>query len=169
MRKKVHPNYQPKLSKRKKLELDDALEKLGDLPKFRFDYSVNHQLIIQAMLDFMSKKGYPATQRQLSEATGLSEVTIGKHCKEIKLSNFCELFRTLTPRIITGLAAKAMKGTAPEVKLWMQLTEDWKESTKSEHTGKDGAPLFDGLEKLTDEELEQEHQKLLCLSTETNE
>jgi hypothetical protein len=135
-------------------------QKLAELKSERFDYCENHQIIIDEMVKFMASKGYPPTQIQIAEKTGLSRYTVGKHCKEITLTNIVPNYQAFTPRVLTGLWIKASKGDPAACKLWFQIVNGWAEKTKSELSGTDGKPLFDGLDDLSEEQLDKEYKQL---------
>lgn len=89
----------------------------------------------------VDNKKSPSIQK-LAEITNLNYNTVTKHLAELDFNiDIKPKFKLLTDKVIMRLGMEAIKtGRAPEVKLFNQLIEDWKE--KSEVTGKDGESLI---------------------------
>ena len=122
-----------KTVKKKAKKEKTSLSNLGN-PARRFDYNVVHQNIQAAYMEHFREKRQLATIAQLQERTGYSKNTIQVHLKEINLPNFMSIYKTLTPSVMEGLAAKARSGSAPAAKLWMQIVEGLVDKTESENT-----------------------------------
>ena len=109
----------------------------------RKDWETNHWLIYDAYLQEFKRTGKPPTQVELAKLTKLNRQTIGNHLRDTKLEHLIPSVKMRTMRVLHGLAKRAEEGYAAEVKLWMQLVENW--SDKLEITGKDGEPLVSNI------------------------
>lgn len=130
--------------------------------KRTFAYSETHNKILAAIADLMSPDEYTKkkkehagfdfveetkniretaifpTVKEIAKKSGFSESIIKSHIKDLKFSNFKGTFQTLTPIIMMNFGKNCIKNAkASDVKLWMQIVEDWEESSqlKSEHSG----------------------------------
>lgn len=104
-------------------------------------WEANHELIESAYFKLLEQNKRVPTFKLLSEETKIGTTAIEKHLKELSLDKWKPYFKPMTKKIIQRLGLEAMKtGRSPEVKLFMQLMEDYRE--KNEVTGKDGESLI---------------------------
>jgi len=93
----------------------------------RADWEANHWRIYDAYINHFNEHKRPPTQTKLAEITGLDRSTIANHIKDSTLTDIIPSVRMRTMRVLNGLANRAEKGYAAEVKLWMQIVEGWRE------------------------------------------
>jgi predicted transcriptional regulator len=103
--------------------------------KRKRDFELNQVMILEAFLKLLNDKSRKPTLEEISNETGLSMKTIDRHMKELSYDKYiCDL-KALTVNVMMGFYNKAKEGKAPEVKLWMQIVENWKETTGINHSG----------------------------------
>ena len=95
----------------------------------RTDWEANHIIIYDAYVKAFNDRGRPPIQSEIAEVTGLHRDTVAAHLKSSSLSKLIPSLRPQTLLILQGLAKRAYKGYAAEVKLWLQVVESWKETT----------------------------------------
>jgi hypothetical protein len=114
----------------------------------RADWEANHIIIFDAYIQAFNSKERPPTQTEIAKLTGLNRRTVADHLKQSSLSEMVPMLRPQTLLVLQGLANKAREGHAAEVKLWMQIVENWKEITGIEHSG--GIEIKDARERLAE-------------------
>lgn len=99
-------------------------------------WDTNHALIMQAFVDVLTeKKRYP-TQTEIAERCGLSRRTVNEHVNQpFFLDKVISPVKLGTETVMRGLFARAAKGYASEVALYMQLVHGWVPKKKVEHSG----------------------------------
>lgn len=103
--------------------------------KRRTDYLTNQTIILEAFKKLLYKNGRKPTPTEISEESGVSLRTVKRHIKGFRSELYMNEFRILTTEIVIALYEKAKEGRAAEVKLWMQLIENWKEMQGIAHSG----------------------------------
>jgi hypothetical protein len=68
----------------------------------------------------------------VADKCGLSDKSVWRHCRELKLDDFMPSARLHTDRVLRGLIERASEGYAAEVKLFFQLVHGWKEGVSVE-------------------------------------
>lgn len=126
----------PKTKLKTKLKKKNKKAKIRDLSSERFDYTVNHQIIEDAVFDHLVHNLRWPTYNQLVEKTGFCHMTIKRHRKDINLQNFVSDYKTITPTVMRALGLKACKGDARAAKLWLQVVEGFRDKIDLEHTTK---------------------------------
>lgn len=95
----------------------------------------NNQIIEDAYFRLLEKNKRIPTYKILSEETKISFVTLQKHLKELSYNQLKPYFRPMTKKILQRLSVQALKsGNAKEVKLYMQLIEDYREKSDVQNT-----------------------------------
>lgn len=110
--------------------LKNKLEKVGK--KKNKTWNSNHEIIESAFLKLMNANKFQKfpTTKQLIKETGLSDVTIDKHLKDLSYDKFRPQFSILIPTVLTRFAAQCLQQPkAPEIKLFMQLI-GWRETNE---------------------------------------
>jgi DNA-binding transcriptional regulator YhcF (GntR family) len=74
--------------------------------------------------------------RELAKLTKLSLKTISRHIQDLNFNDYVSDLRVLTPNVLMALYKRAKDGKAAEVKLWMEIVENWKELTNVNHEGR---------------------------------
>jgi len=103
--------------------------------KRKRDFEINQVKILEAFLRVFNDKARKPTLVELVNETGLSMKTVDRHLNDLKYDVYVKDLRTLTCNVMMALYNKAKDGRAPEVKLWMQLVENWKETQGIDHSG----------------------------------
>lgn len=93
----------------------------------RQDWERNHAQIVDSYLRLFAEKKRPPTQTEIALDCKLSRQAIHKHIKNLKLEDYLPDVKLRTMRVLHGLSARAEKGYAQEVKLWMQIVHGWVE------------------------------------------
>lgn len=96
-----------------------------------FVYKKNHHMIEGFIIHFIQEHNRFPLNKEISDGLKLSMRTVTRHKEEIIIGNYIPELKKLTPSIIIGLADKASKGGASEVKLWLQYVEGWGEGKEA--------------------------------------
>lgn len=103
---------------------------MGTNGERRQDWEVNHALIQTTYVVLLDELSRAPTIREVADKCGLSDKSIWRHCKELKLDDFMPSARLHTERVLRGLIERASEGHAAEVKLFFQLVFGWKEQSE---------------------------------------
>ncbi len=92
------------------------------------------------------KQREPATQAELAEKLGVNPDSITDWKKRDDFWEKVNGYRQSWVKeeisdVVAGLIKKAKHGAAPEVKLFLQFAGVYTETTRNEHTGKNGEPI----------------------------
>lgn len=101
----------------------------------RIHYLANHTKILEAYKKLINTKGRKPTATEISQISGVNLRTVKRHIQTVKSELYMSDFRILSDEIVIALYEKAKEGRAPEVKLWMQLIENWRETQGITHSG----------------------------------
>lgn len=101
----------------------------------RIDFISNQTKILATFKKLMTKNGKKPTPTEISDESGISLRTVKRHLRKLRCELYLSDFRILTDEIVVALYEKAKEGRAPEVKLWMQLIENWRETQGITHSG----------------------------------
>lgn len=99
----------------------------------RTDFESNHYIISESFHRLLIKNKRIPTLRSIASDCGMHLNTVHTHVKLLSLEDLKPKFKIMTKRILTRLGVNAMNyGKAPEVKLFMQLIENYAEKTNHE-------------------------------------
>ncbi|MBN1634123.1 MAG: hypothetical protein JW917_08160 [Ignavibacteria bacterium] len=104
--------------------------------KRRTDYLLNKTKILEALKKLIQEKGRKPTISEIAAESGVYKRTVERHLQNYRNEDYAREFRILTDEVLIALYKKAIEGKAPEVKLWMQLVEKWRETQGIDHSGK---------------------------------
>lgn len=104
--------------------------------KHRKDWQVHHALIRDAVLLLMKMTGKFPTYKQISLQSGLSENTVKKHMKELKLDqqlgHHIKISAVLADEIMYTVIKSARSGNMRAVELYLQLVFGWSRNQRVE-------------------------------------
>jgi len=103
--------------------------------KKRKDVETNRLLVEDAFVTIYEEKNRRPSHKELAIKTHLSEKTIMRHLQMMDQPEWIKDLRVFTPKILLSLYERAKEGRAPEVKLWFQLVEGFRESHDVKHEG----------------------------------
>lgn len=146
-----------------KLRKKNKKVKTRQLKSDRFDYTINHQIIEDAVFKHLTTNMRWPTYKQIEEATGFCHATIKRHRNDINLENFVSDYKTLTPTVMRGLGLKACKGDANAAKLWLQVVEGFRDKIDLEHKAKSD------LNKTTDDKTKKKLYELVLSELDEDE
>lgn len=104
--------------------------------KKRTDYVLNQARILESLRELIERTGRKPTMNEIARKSGVCVRTVKRHMHNYRNENYMKELRILTDDVMIALYQKAKEGRAPEVKLWMQLVENWKETQGINHSGK---------------------------------
>lgn len=108
---------------------DEKFQKVPkDKKQRKRDFLQHQETITEIILNHVKETKKIPGYKIIKEESGLSEKTIHKHIKQINLQNISPKFKMYIEPILQGLTEAAMEGKSREVKLWMQLVENYKEN-----------------------------------------
>ena len=103
----------------------------------KYDWEKYDLIIEQAFFELLNETKKIPTQAAIAKRAGVSRLTVQTHMKEKNLSQLLPKFKMFTAQVLKSLSLNAIEsGKAPEIKLFMQLVESWKESWKESNETK---------------------------------
>lgn len=103
-------------------------------------WQANDALLRDAYINLLVANKKSPTIRMLANETNLNFKTIVKHLKSIDFeTDIKPKHRLMSDAVVSALGMQAMKGKAPEAKLFLQVIENYRE--RSEVTGADGEAI----------------------------
>lgn len=107
-------------------------------------WQANDALLRDAYINLLVANKKSPTIRMLANETDLNYSTIVKHLKSLDFNiDIKPKHKLMTDAVVSALGMQAMKGKAPEAKLFLQVIEDYRE--RSEVTGADGKDIITGV------------------------
>lgn len=94
------------------------------------DWETNHILIKEAYTELLTMKRRAPSIQEVADRVGLAYKTVYRHIEEIKLAPQNSPAKLLTEDVFAGIARAAIKGSAANAKLFMQVMYDWIEPGK---------------------------------------
>lgn len=124
-------------------------------------WDVNHVLIQDAFVLLFSKLSRQPTQKQISKESGLSQTTVQKHFKELKLESITPFLKIRGDKILNKMAAEGEDGNVAAAKLFLQVVFGWSEKTGINISGeiKTKSAIFIAPDMFDSVEEWEEHEK----------
>ena len=122
----------------------------------RLDWQSNHVALEQCILRTLKEEKRFPTYKEMELETGLSQVTIAKHSKELDLTELRSRSRLLGAAILERQALRAFaSGDHNEVKTYFKLNYDWQERQDLNVTVSRSAYVGRSIKELSDEEFKK--------------
>lgn len=109
-------------------ELDRFVEKISDIIAQDSKSSIwenNHRTIVMKISEYIDLTGSMPTMFELSDRTGLSRQTLGKHLKEYRkhpqFVEYLEQFRFMGQKILSKMFQLAMNGNVRAARLYLEM------------------------------------------------